>query len=396
MTTAGRSSSLDELSAIDAELDDGERLVRGTVRRFVEERFLPRIAELYAREEFPRDLVPELGELGVLGAGLSGYGCAGMSPVEYGLVLEELEYGDSGLRSFASVQGSLAMFAIHAFGSEAHKQRYLPEMARGKLVGCFGLTEPDSGSDPSSMQTRARRDGSDFVLDGNKMWITNAPFADLAIVWAKVDGGGAESIRGFIVDRGTPGFETSRVQGKLSLRASDTGALHLESCRVPADAALEHKPGLGAALQCLSEARLGISWGAVGAAKACFDCALGYTKERVQFGVPIARKQLVQAELADMAAGIVQAELLSLHFGRRKGRGVKLSPAQVSLCKRGNVAMALGVARAARGLLGANGILLDYPVARHMLNLESVYTYEGTHEIHTLVLGKALTGEDAF
>jgi glutaryl-CoA dehydrogenase len=392
----GTSSSLDELSAIESELDESERLMRRSVRRFVHERFLPRVAELYAREEFPRDLVPELGELGVLGGGLTGYGCAGMSPVEYGLVLQELEYGDSGLRSFTSVQGSLAMFAIHAFGSEAQKQRFLPEMARGRRVGCFGLTEPDSGSDPSSMQTRARRDGTDFVLDGNKMWITNAPFADLAIVWAKVDGGGAESIRGFVVERGTPGFSTSRVQGKLSLRASDTGALHLEGCRVPAEAALEHKPGLGAALQCLAEARLGISWGAVGAAKACFDCALGYTKERVQFGVPIAKKQLVQAALADMASGIVQAELLSLHFSRRKQRGQKLSPAQVSLCKRGNVAMALGVARSARGLLGANGILLDYPVARHMLNLESVYTYEGTHEIHTLVLGKALTGEDAF
>ncbi|HEY3500191.1 MAG TPA: acyl-CoA dehydrogenase family protein [Polyangiaceae bacterium] len=390
------SSDLDQLSAIGDELDEGERLVRNSVRRFVAERYLPRAAELYANEEFPRDLVLELAELGALGASLEGYGCAGMSPVEYGLVLQELEYGDSGLRSFASVQGSLAMHAIHAFGSEAQKQRYLPEMARGRLIGCFGLTEPDSGSDPGSMKTRARRDGSDFVLAGTKMWITNAPFADVAIVWAKVDGGEADSVRGFILERGLRGFETSRVHGKMSLRSSETGALHLDGCRVPADAALEHKPGLGAALKCLNEARLGISWGAVGAAKACFDCVLGYTKERVQFGVPIAKKQLVQAELADMAEAIVRAELLALHYSRLKRRLGKLAPPQVSLCKRNNVAMALEVARRARSLLGANGILLEYPVIRHMLNLESVYTYEGTHEVHTLVLGKALTGEDAF
>ncbi len=396
MTSGREGSALDELSALDAELDDEERLVRTSVRRFVRERYLPRAAELYAREEFPRDLVPELAELGVLGASLTGYGCAGMSPVAYGLMLEELEYGDSGLRSFTSVQGSLAMFALHAFGSEAQKQRYLPEMARGRLIGCFGLTEPDSGSDPGSMQTRARRDGSDFVLTGTKMWITNAPIADLAVVWAKVDDGGAESIRGFVIERGTPGFETSRIHGKMSLRSSETGALHLESCRIPASAVLEHKPGLGAPLQCLGDARFGISWGALGAAKACFECVLAYVKERVQFGVPIAKKQLVQAELADMASAIVRGELLSLHYGRRKQRGIKLTPAQVSLCKRNNVAMALDVARTARGLLGANGILLEYPVVRHMLNLESVFTYEGTHEIHTLVLGKALTGEDAF
>jgi glutaryl-CoA dehydrogenase len=393
-TRAG--SSVDELSAIDAELDADERLVRANVRRFVQERYLPRAAELYEREEFPRELVGELGELGVLGAGLTGYGCAGLGPVAYGLMLEELEYGDSGLRSFTSVQGSLAMFALHAFGSEAQKQRYLPEMALGKLIGCFGLTEPDSGSDPSSLQTRARRDGADFVLDGTKMWITNAPIADLAVVWAKVDGGGPESIRGFVVERGRPGFETSRIRGKMSLRSSETGALHLEGCRVPAAAALEHKPGLGAALRCLNEARLGIAWGAVGAAKACFDSALAYTKERIQFGVPIAKKQLVQAELADMASDIVKAELLSLYFSRKKQRGERLSPAQISLSKRNNVATALAVARAARNLLGANGILLDYPVVRHLMNLESVYTYEGTHQIHTLVLGKALTGEDAF
>jgi len=396
MADATQGSSLEDLAAIEPELTDDERLVRASVRRFVRERYLPRAAELYAKEEFPLDLVGELGELGVLGAGLSGYGCAGMGPVAYGLMLEELEYGDSGLRSFASVQGSLAMFAIHAFGSEAQKQRYLPDMARGKLIGCFGLTEPDSGSDPGSMLTRARRVGDQFVLDGTKMWITNAPLAHLAIVWAKVDDGGAESIRGFIVERDAPGFSTSRIHGKMSLRSSETGAIHLEGCRVPAEAALEHKPGLGAPLRCLNEARLGISWGAVGAAKACFDCVLGYTKERRQFGVPLAKKQLVQAELADMAAAIVNAELLSFHFSRRKQRGEKPSPAQVSLCKRNNVAAALDIARRSRNLLGANGILLEYPVVRHLLNLESVYTYEGTHQIHTLVLGKALTGEDAF
>ncbi|HEV8550884.1 MAG TPA: acyl-CoA dehydrogenase family protein [Polyangiaceae bacterium] len=396
MTHAQQGSPLEALVALDAELDEDERLVRASVRRFVRERYLPRAAELYAKEEFSRDLVPELGELGALGASLRGYGCAGMGAVAYGLMLEELEYGDSGLRSFVSVQGSLAMFAIHAFGSEQQKLRFLPEMARGRLIGCFGLTEPDSGSDPGAMLTRARRDGSDFVLDGTKMWITNAPFADLAVVWAKVDGGGPESIRGFVVERGLPGFSTSRIHGKMSLRSSETGALHLEGCRVPADAALEHKPGLGAALRCLNEARLGISWGAVGAAKACFDCALDYTKQRRQFGVPLAKKQLVQAELSEMASGVAGAELLSYHFARRKERGGGLTPAQVSLCKRSNVAMALDVARAARNLLGANGILLEYPVIRHLLNLESVYTYEGTHQIHTLVLGKALTGEDAF
>jgi glutaryl-CoA dehydrogenase len=396
MTEALRVSPLEDLAGIEAELAEDERLVRASMRRFVRERYLPRAAELYEKEEFPRELVSELGELGVLGAGLSGYGCAGVSPVAYGLMLEELEYGDSSLRSFASVQGSLAMFAIHAFGSEAQKQRYLPDMARGRLVGCFGLTEPDSGSDPGSLLARARRDGGDFVLDGTKMWITNAPLADLAVVWAKVDDGGPESIRGFIVERGNTGFSTSVIHGKMSLRSSETGVIHLEGCRVPADAVLEHKPGLGAALKCLNEARLGISWGAIGAAKACFDCALGYTKERRQFGVPIARKQLVQAELADMAGAIVNAELLSLHFSRRKQRGQAPSPAQVSLCKRNNVGMALDVARRARNLLGANGILLDYPVVRHLMNLESVYTYEGTHQIHTLVLGKALTGEDAF
>ncbi len=388
--------TLDALSAREHELSDEERLVQGSVRRFVRERYLPRAAELFEHETFPRDLVPELAELGLLGASISGYGCAGMGPVAYGLVLEELEYGDSALRSFVSVQGSLAMNAIAFFGTPDQKKRYLPAMASGTLVGCFGLTEPDSGSDPASMQTRARRDGAGWVLDGTKMWITNAPIADLAVVWAKVDGGESESVRGFLVERGDPGFETPRIAGKLSLRASETGEIVLSDCRLPGERALEHKPGLGAALRCLNEARYGIAWGAVGAAKACFECARDYARERRQFDGPIAKKQLVQKELADMATEIVKAELLAHAYGRQKQATGHLSPEQVSLAKRNNVAMALDVARKARALLGANGILLDYPVMRHLLNLESVFTYEGTHEIHTLVLGKALTGESAF
>jgi glutaryl-CoA dehydrogenase len=288
------------------------------------------------------------------------------------------------------------MAAISFFGTEAQKQKYLPEMAAGKLIGCFGLTEPDSGSDPGSMKTTARRDGGGWILDGTKMWITNAPIAHVAIVWAKVDGGGAESVRGFIVERGAKGFEAPRIEGKMSLRASETGELVFTGCRLPLDAALEHKPGLGAPLRCLNEARFGIAWGAVGAAKACFDCARDYVKERVQFGGSIGKKQLVQEQLVEMASEIVKAELLALHFGRLKQENGRLLPEQVSLCKRNNVTIALHAARSARSLLGANGILLDYPVIRHLLNLESVYTYEGTHEIHTLVLGKALTGEDAF
>jgi glutaryl-CoA dehydrogenase len=269
-------------------------------------------------------------------------------------------------------------------------------MARGQIIGCFGLTEPDSGSDPASMQTRARTDGDAFVLSGTKRWITNAPFADVAVVWAKVDEGGAESVRGFLVERGAPGLETRRMEGKMSLRASETGELLLADCRVPKDSMLEHKPGLGAALRCLGEARYGIAWGAVGAAKACFDCARDYLRERVQFGVPLARKQLLQDKLAGIGADIVRSELTAYHYGRLKQSQGKLTPEQISLCKRDNVRMALEAARVARELLGANGILLDYPVIRHLMNLESVYTYEGTHEIHTLVLGRALTGEDAF
>ncbi len=388
--------NLEQLSALDEQLTEEERLVRAQVRRFVRERYLPRAAELYASERFPRDLIPELAELGLLGASLTGYECAGMGPVSYGLVLQELEYGDSGLRSFVSVQGSLAMYAISAFGSEAQKQRYLPAMARGESVGCFGLTEPDSGSDPGAMKTRARRSGRDYLLSGSKMWITNAPFADVAVVWAKVDDGEADSIRGFLVERSMPGFHTPRTHGKMSLRASETGEIVLEDCRVPADNVLPGRQGLGGPLSCLNQARFGIAWGAVGAAKACFECTLDYAKSRTQFGQPIARKQLIQAQFSDMATEIVKADLLALHYGRLKEARKKLDPTMVSLCKRNNVGIALDVARRCRAILGANGILLEYPVIRHMLNLESVYTYEGTHEIHTLVLGKALTGLDGF
>jgi glutaryl-CoA dehydrogenase len=387
---------LDALTALEPLLTEEERLVRDTVRRFVRERYLPRAAQLYEDEQFPKDLVPELAAMGLLGASIEGYGCAGMGAVTYGLLLQELEYGDSGLRSFVSVQGSLAMYAIYSAGTEEQKVRFLPRMARGELIGSFGLTEPDSGSDPASMTTRARRDGTDYVLSGTKMWITNAPLCDLCVVWAKVDDGGAESIRGFIVERGMKGFETPRIHGKMSLRASETGEVVLDACRVPAESAMAHKPGLGAALRCLGQARFGIAWGAVGAAKACLDSALDYTSQRIQFGVPLSSKQLVQEKLVECASEIVKADLLAYHFARLKERAGAISPEQVSLCKRNNVGISLEVARTCRNLLGANGILLDYPVIRHMLNLESVYTYEGTHEIHTLVLGKALTGHSAF
>lgn len=387
--------SLDALSALDVHLSEEERLVRDTVRRFVRERYLDRAGTLYEAEEFPKELVPEIASLGLLGASIQGYGCAGMSAVQYGLVLQELEYGDSGLRSFVSVQGSLAMHAIKSYGTEEQRERWLPRMARGEVIGCFGLTEPDSGSDPASMKTRARRSGTDWVISGTKMWITNSPFCDLAVVWAKVDDGGPESIEGFVVERGVAGFETPRIHGKMSLRSSETGEIVLDECRVPEENRLPNRRGLGGPLGCLTQARFGIAWGATGAAKACFDAARDYARTRVQFGVPIGSKQLVQRELADMATEIVKADLLTLHFGRMKDSG-GISPVQVSLCKRNNVGNALEVARRCRGILGGNGILLEYPVIRHMLNLESVYTYEGTHEVHTLVLGKALTGLDAF
>jgi glutaryl-CoA dehydrogenase len=395
MAASSQPLSLADLSATDGLLTEDERLVRETVRRFVKERYLPRAASFFAEEKFPTELIPEIGGLGLLGAALTGYGCAGMSAVTYALSLAELEYGDSGLRSFASVQGSLAMYPIWRFGSEEQKQRFLPPMARGEAIGCFGLTEPDSGSDPGSMITRAKKDGSDYVLTGSKMWITNAPLAHLAVVWAKVDDGDAASIRGFVVERGMKGFSTPTIHGKMSLRASVTGEIVLEGCRVPKENMLEGARGLGGPLACLNQARFGISYAVLGAARACFETAQSYVMTRVQFGKPVAAKQLVQQQLVDMAQEIVKAEITTLHFARLKDQGL-LTPPQVSLVKRSNVALALDVARRCRALLGGNGILLDYPVIRHALNLESVFTYEGTHEIHTLILGKALTTFDAF
>ncbi|HEX4476401.1 MAG TPA: acyl-CoA dehydrogenase family protein [Polyangiaceae bacterium] len=387
--------TLDALSALDEHLSEDERMVRDTVRRLIRERYLPRAGELYEKEQFPMELIPEIAEMGLLGAGLKGYGCAGMSAVQYGLILQELEYGDSGLRSFVSVQGSLAMYGIWAYGTEEQKEKYLPEMAKGKMIGCFGLTEPDSGSDPSSMTTRAKKDGDSWVISGTKMWITSSPFAHVAVVWAKVDDGDAESIQGFIVERGMKGFETPRIHGKMSLRSSETGEIVLDECRVPERNRLPKVRGLKGPLGCLTQARFGISWGAMGAAKSCFEATVAYAQKRIQFGVPIAKKQLIQAKFADMATEIIKADLMALHFARLKDkRGI--SAVQVSLCKRNNVGKALEIARDCRGILGGNGILLEYPVVRHMLNLESVYTYEGTHEVHTLVLGKALTGLDAF
>ena len=387
--------SLDQLMAIDPLFTEEERMIRDSVRRFVRERYLPRAAQLFAEEKFPVDLIPEIAEMGLLGATLTGYGCAGMGSVAYGLALQELEYGDGGLRSFASVQGSLAMWPIWKYGSEEQKQRFLPRMATAELIGCFGLTEPDSGSDPGSMTTRARTDGDDYVLTGTKMWITNSPFAHLAVVWAKVDDGDAASIRGFIVERGMKGFETPTIHGKMSLRASLTGEIVLNEVRVPRANVLPGAVGLKGPLGCLSQARFGIAWGALGAARCCYETAVSYTRERVQFGQPIASKQLVQEQLVEMAMEIAKGQIMALHFARLKDAG-GISPVQVSLCKKNNVGWALKIARTARGLLGGNGILLDYPVIRHMLNLESVYTYEGTNEVHTLILGNALTGHNAF
>ncbi|MGZ3582795.1 MAG: acyl-CoA dehydrogenase family protein [Ktedonobacterales bacterium] len=380
-----------DLYHIDSLLTEEERMVRDTVRDFVREQVLPTIGEHFEAGTFPREIIPAVAELGLLGMHLEGYGCAGLNAVSYGLACQELEFGDSGLRSFVSVQGSLAMFPIYAFGAEEQKQKYLPKMAAGELIGCFGLTEPDSGSDPSSMQTTARRDGDSYVLNGTKMWITNGGVADVAIVWAKAEDG----IRGFIVERGTPGFTTSNVTHKLSLRASVTSELHFEDCRVPAENMLPNVRGLRGPLSCLDEARYGIAWGVNGAARACYEAALEYAKTREQFGRPIGGFQLTQRKLADIATELIKAQLLALQLGRLKDQG-QAHPVQVSVAKRNNVRQALNTAREARGILGANGITLEYPVSRHMNNLESVYTYEGTDDIHTLIIGQAITGLNAF
>src|SRR5579884_821296 len=380
-----------DLYNIDHLLSEEERMVRDTVRKFVQERVLPIIGEHFEAGTFPRELIPEIADLGLLGMHLDGYGCAGLNAVCYGLACQELEAGDSGLRSFVSVQGSLAMFPIYAFGSEEQKQRWLPRMARGEVIGCFGLTEPDSGSDPGSMRTNARRDGNSYILNGTKMWITNGGMADLAVVWAKAEDG----IRGFLVERGMPGFTTSDVHHKLSLRASVTSELHFEDCRVPAENMLPNIRGLRGPLSCLDEARYGIAWGATGAARACYEVALNYAKTRIQFGKPIASFQLVQQKLAIMATELVKAQLLALQLGRLKDEGL-LHPVQISIAKRNNVREALKTAREARTILGANGITLEYPISRHSNNLESVFTYEGTDDIHTLIIGQAITGENAF
>ena len=376
---------------IDDHLTDEERMVRDLVRRWVDDKVVPIIERHYREGTFPRQLVPELAELGLLGMNLEGYGCAGMSSVAYGLACQELERGDSGVRSFVSVQGSLAMYPIHAFGSEEQKRRYLPEMAAGRLVGCFGLTEPDHGSDPGGMITRAVDDGDAWVLNGAKMWITNASIADVAVVWAKLDG----VVRGFIVERGDPGFSTPEMTGKHSLRASVTGEIVLDRCRIPKDRILPGVRGLKGPLSCLTSARFGIAWGALGAAMACYEAAVDYAKERLQFGRPIASFQLVQNKLAWMLREITKGQLLALHLGRMKDAGT-MHHEQVSLAKMNNVDIALRIARMARDIHGANGILDEYPVMRHAANLESVYTYEGTHDIHNLVLGRWITGIQAF
>ena len=383
-------NALDFLN-LNALLSDEERMIRDTVRQFVRERVLPDVADWFERGVLPRELATELGRLGLMGMHLEGYGCAGTNAVGYGLACLELEAGDSGFRSFVSVQGSLAMFPIHAYGSEEQKLQWLPRMAAGEAIGCFGLTEPDSGSDPGSMRTTARRDGSDWVLNGNKMWITNGGIADVAVVWAKTDDG----VRGFVVPAGTAGFTVRNIHRKLSLRASVTSELIFDDCRLPADAVLPGVRGLKGPLSCLTEARFGIIWGALGAARSCYETALDYAKTRKQFGKPIGAFQLTQRKLVDMMLEINKGLLVALHIGRLKDEG-KATPSDVSFGKLNNVREAIAIAREARTILGANGVTLEYPVIRHMNNLESVLTYEGTSEIHTLVLGKEITGLDAF
>ncbi len=389
---AGSTLSPTDLYAIDSLLTDEQREIRDTVRRFADERIRPDVADWFESGQLPaRELARELGGLGVLGMHLRGYGCAGTDATSYGLACLELEAADSGIRSLVSVQGSLAMYAIHAYGSEEQRARWLPGMAAGELIGCFGLTEADAGSDPGSMRTTAQRDGSDWILTGTKMWITNGSVADVAIVWARAEG----AIRGFVVPTETPGFTARSIPHKLSLRASVTSELVLDRVRLPADAMLPGARGLSGPLGCLAEARYGIVFGSIGAARDCLETALSYAGTREQFGRPIAGFQLAQRKLAEMTVAVGNGHLLALHLGRLKDAGT-LTPEQVSVGKLHNVSAALGVARETRGMLGGNGISLEYPVIRHMVNLESVHTYEGTHDIHTLVVGQALTGIAAF
>jgi glutaryl-CoA dehydrogenase len=378
--------------AIEDLLTDEERMIRDTVRDWVEAEFLPIITEHHRAGTFPVHLIPRLGEMGVFGATLKDYGCLGVSHVAYGLIMQELERGDSGLRSVASVQSGLVMYPIHAYGSPAQKERWLPALARGQAVGCFGLTEPDHGSDPGSMKTRARRTADGYVLNGTKLWITNGSIADVAVVWAREDDG---EIYGYLVEKGTPGFSTLDIPGKFSMRASITSELSFQDCRIPAENKLPGVKGLKGPLSCLSQARYGIAWGAVGAAMACYDWALQYAQQRVQFGKPIAAFQLVQRKLVWMITEITKAQLLCLRLGRLKDEG-RVRPQQISMAKMNNVQIALETARMARDILGAAGIVDEHPVIRHMLNLETVNTYEGTHDIHTLIIGRDITGLDAF
>jgi len=380
-----------DLYDLRSELSEEEVMVKDSVSRYVDDKVIPLMREAFEKHEFPRHLISEVAELGLLGSSIEGYDCAGLNSVSYGLICQELERGDSGLRSFVSVQSSLVMYPIHAYGSEEQKQRWLPAMARGEAIGCFGLTEPQGGSDPSNMKTHAKRDGDDWILNGSKMWITNATIADAAVVWAKTD----EGIKGFIVEKDMPGYETQEIENKFSLRASVTGALFFNNVRLPEANVLPGASSLKAPLSCLTQARYGISWGVIGAAQACLSEVLDYTQDRVLFGRPIANTQTIQIRMADMARQITTAQLLSLRLGRIKDSG-QLSPTQVSLAKWNNCRAALDIARDARDILGGAGISAEYVPIRHMLNLESVITYEGTETIHQLVVGKELTGVNAF
>lgn len=375
---------------IDRLFTDEELMVRQTVRDFVTKEVIPILQEAHRKEEFPMHLIPRFAELGLLGSTIKGYDCPGLGQVAYGLVMQELERGDSGIRSFCSVQGSLVMFPIYAYGSEKQKEKYLPRLTRGEMIGCFGLTEPDAGSNPGGMLTRAEKVPGGYKLNGNKMWITNGCIADIAVVWAKLDG----KVRGFIVEKGTPGFTTSTMKGKFSLRVSVTSELHFKDCVVPEENILPNIEGLKGPLSCLTQARYGITWGVIGAANACYDQALTYAQQRIIFDKPLAAYQLAQAKLVKMCQEITKAQLLSWQLGQIKERG-ELKPQQVSLVKMNNCKMALEVAREARDMLGANGVIDEYPIMRHMLNLESVNTYEGTEDIHRLVVGQEITGLSA-
>jgi glutaryl-CoA dehydrogenase len=387
------SSKLDPMDLYDirSELSEDEIMVKDSVGRFVDDKVIPLMRDAFEKHEFPRHLIGEVAELGLLGTSIEGYDCAGLNSVSYGLICQELERGDSGLRSFVSVQSSLVMFPIHAYGSEEQKQRWLPPMARGEVIGCFGLTEPHGGSDPSNMKTHAKRDGDDWILNGSKMWITNATIADAAVVWAKTD----EGVKGFIVEKDMPGYDTQEIENKFSLRASVTGALFFDNVRVPEANVLPGVSSLKGPLSCLTQARYGISWGVIGAAQACLSEVLNYTQDRVLFGRPIANTQTIQIRMAEMSRQITTAQLLSLRLGRIKDKG-QLSPTQVSLAKWNNCRAAIDIARDARDILGGSGISAEYVPIRHMLNLESVITYEGTETVHQLVVGKELTGVNAF